>query len=121
MLGHLSDEEGHQYKSRLIIKEPGRNHFIEVQHINYIVGAGNYAEIHLFNGTCILQRETLSNLEAQLDHHEFVRIHRSSLVRTSSICELKPNNKGDYCVLLKSGDALALSRRNKMKLTALLD
>lgn len=120
LLNHLSTEKGNEYRSRLIVKEPGRIRFIEVENINYIAGAGNYAEVHLFNGNCILHRETLTNLEAQLNPNDFVRIHRSSLVRRKSICELKPNDKGDYSVLLKSGEQLTLSRRNKAKLNELI-
>lgn len=120
LLGHLNEQGGQLYKSRLIVKEPGRIRFIEVEHINFITGAGNYAEVHLFNGTCILHRETLTNLETQLDPNQFLRIHRSSLVRITSVCELKPNDNGEYSVILKSGNALTLSRRNKSKLTELL-
>ncbi|WP_299082424.1 LytTR family DNA-binding domain-containing protein [uncultured Paraglaciecola sp.] len=120
LLKHLDEEKGLEYRSRLIVKEPGRIRIIEVQHINFISGAGNYAEVHLFNGTCILHRETLTKLEAQLDPNQFIRIHRSSLVRKTSICELKPNDNGDYSVVLKSGDALTLSRRNRSKLAELL-
>jgi two-component system LytT family response regulator len=120
LLGHLAEQNNEVYKTRLIIKEPGRIRFIEVEQINYIAGGGNYAEVHLFDGSCVLHRETLTNLEHQLDPDIFVRIHRSSIVRQTSICELKPNEKGDYSVLLKSGDTLILSRRNKTKLTELL-
>jgi len=50
----------------------------------------------------------------------FVRIHRSSIVRRSSVSELRPNENGDYTVLLKSGEQLTLSRRNKSKLDELI-
>jgi two-component system LytT family response regulator len=120
LLEHLSDEKEHQYKNRLIIKEAGKISFIEVENISYIAGSGNYAEVHLFNDTCILHRETLTKLETQLNPKQFMRIHRSSLVRTSNICELKENNKGECSVVLKSGETLTLSRRNKTKLSELL-
>ena len=87
--------------------------------INFITGAGNYAEIHLLDGKHILHRETLSMLEEQLDSHEFVRIHCSSIVRRSGIVELRPNDKGDYSVILQSGEVLTLSRRNRAKLEEL--
>lgn len=121
LLGHLTEQRNEAYKTRLIIKEPGRIRFIEVEQINYISGAGNYAEVHLFDGRSVLHRETLCNLEKQLNPEDFVRIHRSSIVRRTSICELLPNDKGDYSVMLKSGENLNLSRRNKTKLTDLLD
>tara|TARA_R110002167_G_scaffold249231_1_gene455392 strand:+ start:5378 stop:6127 length:750 start_codon:yes stop_codon:yes gene_type:complete len=119
LLGYLMEQHNKTYKTRLIVKEPGRIRFIEVEQINYIAGAGNYAEVHLFDGSCVLHRETLANLENQLDQKVFMRIHRSSIVRRTSICEVNPNEKGDYSVLLKNGKTLTLSRSNKAKLTEL--
>lgn len=107
------------YKERLVIRDPGRIRLIDVDKINFITGAGNYAEIHLLDGKHILHRETLSMLEEQLDPHKFVRIHRSSIVRRSAIIELRPNDKGDYSVILQSGEVLTLSRRNRAKLEEL--
>ncbi|RDV28956.1 DNA-binding response regulator [Alteromonas aestuariivivens] len=108
------------YKTRLVIKEPGRIRLVDVNDISYIVGAGNYAEVHLLDGSAILHRETMTSLEHQLDPVVFVRIHRSSIVRCGHIAELRPTNNGDYAVLLKQGQALTLSRRNKHKLAFLL-
>jgi two-component system LytT family response regulator len=119
---YLARNKQHRtHKTRLIVKELGRIKLIDVDQINFISGAGNYAELHLFDGKVVLHRETLCCLEEQLDPKIFTRIHRSSIVRHTSIQELRPNDKGDYCVLLKTGDALILSRRNKNKLTRLLN
>lgn len=108
------------YKSRLVIKEPKRFRIINVDHIKFITGAGNYAELHLFNDKAILYRETLSKLEEQLDSEIFRRIHRSTIVRISTISELLPNYQGDHTVLLTSGEELVLSRRYKDKIQDLL-
>jgi two-component system LytT family response regulator len=108
------------YKNSLFVKEPGRIRLIAVEHINFIAGAGNYAEIHIFDDQVVLHRETLSVLEKQLDPQVFTRIHRSTIVRRTSVRELRPNDKGDYMVLLKSGESLTLSRGNKSKLGELL-
>ncbi|MFQ3236294.1 MAG: two-component system LytT family response regulator [Paraglaciecola sp.] len=120
LLSAIESEPSQTYKKSLVVKEPGRIRLIALEHINFIAGGGNYAEIHLFDGQVILHRETLSVLEKQLDPHVFTRIHRSTIVRRSSVCELRPNNKGDYMVILKSGEALTLSRGNKSKLGELL-
>lgn len=116
----IQDEQFVEYKSRLAIKEPGKIRLLKVNDINFISGAGNYAEIHLFDESIVLHRETLTSLEKQLDPAVFSRIHRSTIVRKSTICELKPTAKGDYEVLLKSGQTLTLSRKNKGKLADLL-
>lgn len=120
LLNLSQEEQGHPYKSRLVVKEPGRIRLIAVEQINFIAGAGNYAELHLFDDKVVLHRETLSTLETQLDPEVFTRIHRSTIVRRTSVRELRPNDKGDYIVLLKTGEALTLSRRNKDKLAELL-
>lgn len=119
LIQQMLNEQQTQFKDRLVIRDPGRIRLIDVEQISYIIGAGNYAELHLHDGKQILHRETLSTLDTQLDPAVFVRIHRSSIVRRSSIVELRPNEKGDYSVVLKSGDVLTLSRRNRAKLDEL--
>ena len=113
-------EKDSTYKSRLVVKDPGRIRLVEVNNINYIQGAGNYADIYLNDGTHILHRETLTSLEKQLEPTEFTRIHRSTIVKRTCVCELKSNDNGDYTVILKSGEQLTLSRRNKSKLEELI-
>lgn len=116
---HILNGQNKTYRERLVIRDPGRIRLVDVDHIDYITGAGNYAEIHLQDGKQVLHRETLSALEEQLDPSTFVRIHRSSIVRRSCISELRPNDKGDYSVILHNGEVLTLSRRNRAKLEEL--
>lgn len=120
LIQHMVDEKDKHYKSRLVVKDPGRIRLVDVEQINYIAGAGNYAEVHLFDVNPVLHRETLTSLEKQLDPRVFVRIHRSTIVRRSSVNELRPNENGDYTVILRSGEQLTLSRRNKAKLEELI-
>ncbi|WP_395340059.1 LytR/AlgR family response regulator transcription factor [Ningiella sp. W23] len=115
-LSKSADTEKHNYRDRLVIRDTGRIRLIDVDNIHYIRGAGNYAELHLSDDSTVLHRETLCTLEEQLDPSCFVRIHRSSIVRRNKIVELRPNDKGDYLVLLENGDTLTLSRRNRTKL-----
>lgn len=112
--------EHHRYRQRLVVRDPGRIRLVDVGDIVYVLGAGNYAEVHLTDGKQILHRETLTTLEQQLDPALFLRIHRSTIVRRSCIVELRPNEKGDYSVILSSGETLTLSRRNKSKLEELI-
>jgi two-component system LytT family response regulator len=113
---NIRAEQHKYYRKRLVIKDLGRIRLIDVCQIDYITGAGNYAQMHMREGGEVLHRETLTNLEAQLDPDIFVRIHRSSIVRKSGIKELKINESGDYKVILTCGKALAMSRGNYEKL-----
>ncbi len=112
----IIEQQQDRYKQRIVVKDPGRIRFVDVNQITFITGAGNYAEVHLKDGSHVLHRETLCNLEQQLNPKEFVRIHRSSIVRRNYIAELRPNEKGDYAVILASGDKLTMSRRNRDKI-----
>jgi two-component system LytT family response regulator len=55
-------------------------------------------------------RQTIQNLEDTLDPKQFVRIHRSVLVRKAAVRGLQPLFHGDYLVKLASGVDLTLSR-----------
>jgi two-component system LytT family response regulator len=113
-MGHFATNgQQKKFRDKLGIRDPGRIRLIDVGQINYIGGAGNYAEIHLDDGKQFLHRETLSVLESQLDPTIFVRLNRSSIVRRSSIIEIRTNETGDYSVALMSGTVLKLSRRNR--------
>lgn len=116
----LSQEPEKQYKSQLIVKDPGRIRLIDVASISHIQGAGNYADIHLQEGGHLLHRATLTTLESQLDPQEFIRIHRSTIVKRSCVKELNATENGDYVVTLCTGAQLTLSRRNKSKLDLLI-
>lgn len=120
LIQQLTENSDKKYKNRLVIKEPGKIKLVDVDQIEYIQGAGNYADIFFFDGSHILHRETLTSLEKQLDPDFFIRIHRSSIVRKDSVKELRANDNGDYTVIVKSGQQLTLSRRNRDKLEALI-
>ncbi|HEV2715711.1 MAG TPA: LytTR family DNA-binding domain-containing protein [Terriglobales bacterium] len=100
---------GKRYLERLVIKAGGRIYFLRTDEIDWIEAQGNYVSIHSGKKSHLL-RETISNLGAQLDPREFVRIHRSSIVRVDRIHELQPWFHGEYRVILNTGTQLALSR-----------
>jgi two-component system, LytTR family, response regulator len=57
-------------------------------------------------------------MAAQLDAEEFVRVHRTHIVKLTFIAELQPMFHGDYELLLRNGERLPLSRRYKALLPA---
>jgi two-component system, LytTR family, response regulator len=121
VIRQLQQDSAGRYKAKLIIKDPGRIRLQDVAEIDFIRGAGNYAEIHLLDGKMLLHRATMATLEQQLDPHVFTRIHRSVIIRQDRISELRLNERGDYTVILKDGQQFSLSRQNKHKLEQLLN
>lgn len=104
---------------RLIIKTNGRVIFLRTEEIDWIEAEGNYVRLHAGKES-FLQRETISSLEARLDGREFLRIHRSTIVNIDRVQELRPWFQGDYCVILRDGTQLPLSRNYWEKLKQLL-
>ncbi len=102
---------------QLLVRDRHHAYFIAVDSIERICAAGNYVEIHAA-GKVHLVREPLSKLIAQLDPGEFIRVHRSHAVRVSFIAELHSMFSGDYELVLRNGERLALSRRYKALLPA---
>ena len=98
------------FLERIMIKERGSLFFIKVDEIEWIEAAGDYVSIHVSNKSHLL-RETMSGLMKKLNPRQFVRVHRSSIVKVDSIKELKPYFHGDYIIILNSGKELKLSRR----------
>lgn len=106
------------YLERLVIKDQGRVFFLKTAELDWVEAEGNYVKLHA-RQTVYWLRETLSNLEAQLDPQRFARIHRSHLVNLDRIRELQPWSHGEYHVLLHDGTQLTLSRNYRERLHGL--
>ena len=98
-----------RYLRRLPAHAGTRIVLIETGEIDWLQAADNYVLVHA-GGREYLMRETLTRLEHELDPQEFVRIHRSALVRFDRIGDLLPTVHGDFRVTLKNGVQLTLSR-----------
>jgi len=108
-----------QYLERLVVKSGGKVTLLRVADIEWIDSEGDYVRIHVGKAWHLL-RETMKNLETQLDPERFVRIHRSTIVNLERIKELQPFFRGEYVVVLQSGITLKLSRGYRDHLEARL-
>jgi two-component system LytT family response regulator len=97
---------------QILVREAERAFFLAVDDIQRVSAAGNYVEVHA-GGKVHLVRDSLTSFVAQLDPVEFLRVHRSHVVRVGFIAELRPMFHGDYELVLRDGVTLALSRRYK--------
>ena len=105
----VSSAGENQWLSRLSIKDQERVVFLPVDEIVWIEAANKYVVIHTATGTHT-SRQTIQGLEAKLDPREFVRTHRSTLVRKAAVRGLHPLFHGDYVVKLVNGAEVTLSR-----------
>jgi two-component system, LytTR family, response regulator len=101
-----------EYRSRLLIKHEGRITILPLAEVDWLEADGDLVKVHAGTRTFPV-RETMKELESQIDPARFVRIHRSTIISVDRIKEMQPYFKGDYVVILRDGTNLKLSRRFK--------
>jgi len=110
VLNLLAELDSHKSAPpRIVIKADGEIVCLKPQEIDWAESAGNYVCLHVGPATHIL-RETITSLESRLGQHQFLRVHRSTLVNVDRIKTLRPSLYGDYSILLRDGTKLTLSR-----------
>jgi two-component system, LytTR family, response regulator len=104
---------------RIAVRDNGRVVFLKLEDIDWIEASDNYVSLHLGGETHVV-RQTMSELESQLDPAKFLRVHRSAIVNLDRIRELQPWFRGDYRVILRNGTELTLTKNHREKLEAQL-
>ncbi len=109
---------GHDsYLRKLMIKDRHKVHLIDASEINWIEAADQYCQIHAQTGKHLV-RKSLRFYEENLSPDQFFRSHRSSLVNLNAIKELQTFKKGNYVIILHSGETVELGpgKMEKLKL-----
>jgi len=106
---HLLEERPGRYVSRFPVRVGSRIQVVLTDDIEWIAAAGDYAELHC-GGRCHLLRETMNALELKLDPLQFLRIHRSKIVRVGRVRELRAIDNREYLVTLSDGSEHRSSR-----------
>ena len=104
--------------TQIVVRSVGSLERVPVAEIRWLASAGNYVELHL-GGRRLLHRATLSALEARLPPGEFLRVHRTALVRPSEIAALSVVGDGVYSAQLADGGCLPVSERHVEAVRAL--
>lgn len=107
LLGELN--VGARYLDRFSVKNGGTVLFVRAEDVNSIEAEGNYVRLNLANSSYLL-RDTINNIESQIDPRTFVRIHRRTIVNMNRVKELQTCGRGDSRVVLHSGASHTLSR-----------
>ena len=94
---------------RFIIRTGDRLAVVRVEDVDWIEAADYYACLHAGTRTHLL-RQTMSDLERQLDPRRFFRLYRSSIVNLERVRELVPDAEGGYAAVLADGVSLPVGR-----------
>jgi len=100
---------GTRYLERFAIKNGETVFFVRAEDVDAIEAQGNYVRLNLA-GSSHLLRDTLNNIESQINPRMFVRIHRRTIVNIDRIKEVQTWARGEYRVVLSTGAHYTLSR-----------
>ena len=105
---------------RMAIKIKGRILFINPIDVVAVQAEGNYVSLQRESDSYLL-RESISRVAEKLKPYGFIRIHRSALVNTSFVLEIKPYSTGKYGLRVKSGKEYAVTNGYKKNLKPLTE
>lgn len=109
-LNNLAADLSERNEIRKISLPNGQGYsLININDIIHIEADSNYSIFYLANNEKITVSKVLKEYEEILPDHQFVRIHKSSIVNLNYLREY--NSKNGLEVILKNGDRIAVSRR----------
>jgi two-component system LytT family response regulator len=110
-----SAQNDRRFLTRFAVRDGDRFILLKTEDVNWIKSAGDYVELQARERSSLV-RMTMSELEQKLDPRQFVRIHRSAIINLDSVDEIRPQDHGDYKVVLRDTTVLRLSRSYRERL-----
>jgi two-component system, LytTR family, response regulator len=119
LLEELNARERARGRERIVVRSPERAFFLRTDTIDYIEAAGKFVHLHV-GRTVHALRESMAELEQELDPGRFLRISRSVIVNLDRIQEIQPWFQGDYVLILSDGTKLTSTRGYRDNMRRLL-
>jgi len=116
----ISDFPKEEYLERVVVKDRHKIHIIPVDQIRYIESMDDYVMIYT-NDSRHMKQKTMKYFEAGLDPSNFVRIHRSFIVKVEEINEIQQYEKESYIVILHDKTKLKVSKTGYKNLKEILN
>lgn len=98
------------YLAELMVRIANRDIVVPVAEVDWIEADSYYARLHVGAREYLL-RESLDKLERRLDPRQFVRVHRSAIIRLDRVREVRRMAAGDRSVVLGTGARVRVSRK----------
>ena len=95
--------------NRIVVRKGNSLNLIPVEQIRYVEAQDDYVMIYYTSGKA-LKQQTMKFYEENLPKEDFVRIHRSYIVKVEEIKRIEPYGKDNHIAILHSDDKLPVSR-----------
>ena len=106
--------------SRIVVKKNNAINIITVDKIRYFASEDDYVMIYYSEGKA-LKQQTMKYYEDNLPKEQFVRVHRSYIVKISEIKKIEPYGKNNHVAILHSGERIPVSKSGFSLLKGELD
>ena len=94
---------------RVVVKSHNKINVIPVDKIRYLEAQDDYVMIYTTEGKH-LKQATMKYFENHLDPDDFMRVHRSYIIRLDQVVQLEPYGKDNYVAKLKDGPSVKISK-----------
>jgi len=108
-----------EYLDRVVVKDRHKINIIAVDKIRYFESMDDYVLIYTKEGRHLKQK-TMKYFESSLNPKEFIRIHRSYIVRVDEIAEIQQYEKESYIVILHDKVKLKVSKSGYKRIKEVL-
>jgi two-component system, LytTR family, response regulator len=104
-------------RARFLVPARDKTVVVDAADVDWIEAADYYICLHC-GGASHLLRDTMDEIERQLDPQQFFRVHRSAIVNLSRVREIHPLFRGDCELKLAGGVTVRLSRNRRREFEA---
>jgi two-component system LytT family response regulator len=104
---------------RVLIRDGAKVHVINAEKIEHIEAQDDYVQIRS-EGKSYLKNQRMTELEAQLDAEQFLRIHRSYIVNIAFVDRIEQSTKDSHVAILKDGGKIPVSRSGYQKIRSVI-
>jgi two-component system LytT family response regulator len=105
---------------RIVVKKGNDIHVIPTDELLYIEAKDDYVMLYTEKAR-YLKEKTMKYYETHLDSNQFVRVHRSFIVRIDQVKKLEPYGKSSYLAVLEQGQKVNVSLSGYKKLKEVLN
>lgn len=103
------------HSERVVVKDGNEIVILALPDIAYVEAAADYIKIHTPK-KYYLKHQTMRAVEEQLPSSQYLRVHRSYIVRIDAIQKLDTLGKDGYALLIKSGVSVPVSKSGYIRL-----
>lgn len=103
------NEENIETLERIVVKNGQKIVIVSVNDIDYFEAQDDYVMLHSSKGK-FLKQKTMKYFEEHLDPKNFMRVHRSYIVKINSIQQIELFEKESYKIILKDGQNIPVSK-----------